>query len=103
VRGARRDRQDRTDELSLSRAIENGVTQEELVEIKMLQGRSEEQKQHLAEAITKDVMTHANVGEESVSVSIEDVDPGEWTEKVFKPDIASKRDTLYKKPGYTPA
>ncbi|MBV8760164.1 MAG: tautomerase family protein [Deltaproteobacteria bacterium] len=71
--------------------------------VKMLKGRTEDQKRRLAEAITEDVMNHASVGEESVSVSIEEYASGEWTKKVFEPDIASKPDKLYKKPGYTPS
>ena len=27
---------------------------------------------------------------------------GDWTEKVYKPEIVAKPDTLYKKPGYEP-
>ena len=68
--------------------------------VKMWPGPSERAKKQLADAITRDVMTYADVGEESVSVSIEEVKPGDWTEKVYDPDIAAKRDTLYKKPGY---
>ena len=68
--------------------------------VKMWPGPSERAKQQLADAITNDVMAHANVGEESVSVSIEEVKPADWNEKVYDPDIAAKRNTLYKKPGY---
>jgi 4-oxalocrotonate tautomerase len=32
----------------------------------------------------------------------EDVRPEDWTEKVFKPDILGKPQTIYKKPGYNP-
>ena len=39
--------------------------------------------------------------DESVSVAIEDVKPGDWAEKVYKPDIVGHSDKLYKKPGYT--
>ena len=39
-------------------------------------------------------------GEESVSVAMEEVEPRDWAEKVYKPDIVSKPDQLYKKPGY---
>ena len=35
-------------------------------------------------------MTGANVAEQAVSVSIEDVAPDDWTEKVYKPDIVGK-------------
>ncbi len=68
--------------------------------VKMYPGRSEQQKKQLADAIVKDVMTFTAVGESSVSVAIEEISPAEWTEKVYKPDIQSKWDQLYKKPGY---
>jgi 4-oxalocrotonate tautomerase len=37
---------------------------------------------------------------EPISVGIEDVAPKDWTERVYKPDILGKPDTIYKKPGY---
>ena len=70
--------------------------------VKMYAGRSDQQKSAIAEEITKAVMKAANCGEDAVSVSIEDVAPGDWVEKVYKPDILGKPDSLYKKPGYTP-
>ncbi len=39
-------------------------------------------------------------GEESVSVAMEEVEARDWAEKVYQPDIVSKPDQLYKKPGY---
>ncbi|MGA7522385.1 MAG: tautomerase family protein [Acidobacteriaceae bacterium] len=72
------------------------------VVVKLWPGKSEEQKSRLAEAITKDVMSILHYGEESVSVALEEVQPGDWTEKVYKRDIQNKWDTLYKKPGYDP-
>jgi 4-oxalocrotonate tautomerase len=68
--------------------------------VKLWPGPSEQAKKQLAQAIVKDVMEYANVGEESVSVAIEEVKPKDWTEQVYDPDIAGKRDTLYKQPGY---
>ncbi|MFT3694013.1 MAG: tautomerase family protein [Kofleriaceae bacterium] len=68
--------------------------------IKLMRGRSEQQKQELADAITRDVMTYANAGEDSVSVAIEDIAPGDWAKQVFEPDIAAKPHSIYKKPGY---
>ncbi len=68
--------------------------------VKMFPGRSEQQKKQLADAIVKDVVAITNVGEDSVSVAIEEISPAEWTEKVYKPDIQNKWDGLYKKPGY---
>ncbi len=69
--------------------------------VKMWPGKSEQQKERLADAIAKDVMEVLDYGEESISVGIEEVAPGDWAKEVFKPDIDQKRDTLYKKPGYT--
>jgi 4-oxalocrotonate tautomerase len=71
--------------------------------VKLWPGPSEEQKARLAEAIARDVMDILDLGEESVSVALEVVEPGDWAEKVYKPDIVSKPDQLYKKPGYDPS
>jgi 4-oxalocrotonate tautomerase len=68
--------------------------------VKLWPGNSEQQKARLAEEIAKDVMDVLGFGEESVSVSMEEVEPQDWAEKVYKPDIVSKPGQLYKKPGY---
>lgn len=68
--------------------------------VKLWPGKSEQQKTRLAEAITKNVMDILHYGDESVSVAMEEVRSGDWVEKVYKPDIQSKWQTLYKKPGY---
>jgi 4-oxalocrotonate tautomerase len=68
--------------------------------VKMYPGRSEQQKTQLAEAIVKDVIAIAKVGDEAVSVAIEEVPPSDWTEKVYKPDILNGPGKLYKKPGH---
>ena len=70
--------------------------------VKLQSGRSEQQKAKLAEEVTKAVMAGANCTEQAVSVSIEDVEPNDWVEKVYKPEIIGKAGTLYKKPGYNP-
>ncbi|MEJ2696647.1 MAG: tautomerase family protein [Candidatus Sulfobium sp.] len=68
--------------------------------VKLWPGKSEEQKIRLAERITNDVTAVLNYGEESVSVSIEEIKSEDWKEKVYKPDILNARGKLYKKPGY---
>jgi 4-oxalocrotonate tautomerase len=68
--------------------------------VKLWPGKSEAQKRRLAERIAQDVMDVLGYGEESVSVAMEEVEARDWAEKVFNPDIASKPDQLYKKPGY---
>jgi len=69
--------------------------------VKLWPGKSEQQKVRLAEDIVKDVTKILNYGEESVSVSIEEVEPQDWAEKVYQPDIIKNSEKLYKKPGYT--
>ena len=70
--------------------------------VKLWPGKTEDQKNRLAERITKDVMAVLNYGEESVSVAIEEVKPEDWAEKVYNAKIAPNREKLYKKPGYNP-
>ena len=70
--------------------------------VKLYPGRSEQQKNRLAEQIVKDVVAIANCGEEAVSVAIEEIKPEDWGEKVYKPHILGDRERLYKQPGYNP-
>ena len=70
--------------------------------VKLYSGKSERQKQALAQAVTEAVMSALHYGQESVSVGIEDVEPKDWTEQVYKPDIIAKAETIYKQPGYDP-
>jgi 4-oxalocrotonate tautomerase len=72
------------------------------VNIKLLPGRTEEQKKRLAEAITREVMAIAVCEEKSVSVAFEEVEKDQWAEKVYRPEILEKAGQLYKKPGYNP-
>ena len=69
--------------------------------VKLWPGKSEQQKARLAEKIVEDVTTVLNYGDESVSVAFEEVEPQDWAEKVYKPDIVRNSEQLYKKPGYT--
>ena len=71
--------------------------------VKLWPGKSEQQKERLAEKIAQDVMDVLGYGEESVSVALEEVEATDWAEKVYKPDIAGKPDQIYKKPGYDPS
>ena len=70
--------------------------------VKMYPGRSTEQKQALADEITRALMKVAGSSESSISVSIEDVAQADWVETVYKPEIAEKPGILFKKPGYNP-
>ena len=68
--------------------------------VKIAVGRSRQQKERIASEVTTAIMATAEVGEDAVSVSIEDFEPGDWAETVYRPEIIAKPDTLYKKPGY---
>ncbi len=70
--------------------------------IKMYTGRTEEQKKKLVKAITDSIIKIADADDKYVSIAIEDVSPEDWAEKVYRPDILEKQNTLYKKPGYNP-
>jgi 4-oxalocrotonate tautomerase len=68
--------------------------------VKLWPGKSESQKADLAERITEAVTTALGYGEESVSVSMEEVSSEDWKAKVYDHDIQNGPGKLYKKPGY---
>ena len=68
--------------------------------VKLAAGRSRHLKDLIAAEVTRAIMSTAKVDEDAVSVSIEDVVPSDWAEKVHGPDIVGKPDTLIKPPGY---
>ncbi len=70
--------------------------------VKLYPGRSEQQKKKLAEKIMEDVVSIAGCEKGVVSVSFEEVEPGDWADSVYKPDILEKQDSLYIKPDYNP-
>lgn len=68
--------------------------------VKLWPGKTEQQKKDLTRRITAAVTETLHYGDDSVSVAIEEIESGEWRERVYKPDIQAKWDTLTKKPGY---
>ncbi len=68
--------------------------------VKLWPGKSEQHKARLADEIVKDVTRVLGYGAESVSVAFEEVEPRDWAEKVYRPDIVNNPERLYKKPGY---
>ncbi len=72
------------------------------VAVTMTAGRTEAQKQRLAEAITRAVMAEAGCSEDAVSVAIEEVAGEAWMRDVYERSIGPWLDRLYKKPGYGP-
>ena len=70
--------------------------------VKLYPGRDRETLNKLANEIMKDVVAIAGCEEKVVSVAIEEVDPADWPETVYKTDIMGKEETLIIKPGYNP-
>ena len=70
--------------------------------IKMIEGRSDEQKKRLVEALKETMLRELpDVHPKYVSVSIEDFNGQEWQE-VFKEEITDKQDKMFIQPGYDP-
>ncbi len=70
------------------------------VAVKLYAGKSEEEKQRIADAMTQALKDAIGSTTESVSVSIEDVQPSAWMGEVFEKDIVRNKHLLYKRPGY---
>ena len=60
----------------------------------MYAGRAEAQKQALADEITQAVIKTLGYGDDAVSVSIEDVAPRDWAEKVYSPTSPTSQGSL---------
>ena len=71
------------------------------ISVKMLKGRTEEQKKAAAEKLTAALCEALGCWDGHVTVGIEDYTAEEWQE-VFAEDIEGKSDTLYRKPNYDP-
>lgn len=69
-------------------------------EIKLLAGKTEEQKQELTDEVVKAAQKVLGNREESFSVVIEEYTLDEWKQEVYPNDIIGREDALYKKPGY---
>lgn len=73
------------------------------ISIKMLEGRTEEQKQKLAKDLIDVLSRDLNADKHWITCTIEDYDAEEWQE-VFKTEIKDKPNTVvYKKPEYDPS
>ena len=69
--------------------------------IKMLAGRTEEQKAKAAEAVKNALAQSLGMGDHYITVTIEDFNAQEWQD-VFKTEITDKPDKVYVKPKYDP-
>lgn len=69
--------------------------------IKMLEGRTEEQKQKAAQAVKTALASALNMGDHYITVTVEDYNAEQWQD-VFKAEITDKPDNVYVKPNYDP-
>ena len=70
------------------------------ISIKMLKGRTDEQKKLAAEAVAKALHDTIGCTETHISVSVEDYTPQEWQE-VFKREV-TENNSLVLAPDYDP-
>ncbi len=71
------------------------------ISIKMLKGRTEEQKEKVANALADALVSSLGCSRRHVSVTVEDYTPQQWQD-VFEQEITKKQDKLYISPGYDP-
>jgi len=71
------------------------------ITVKLWPGKTDAQKQALADAIVRDAMQALGASEASLSVAFEEVSPDDWADAVYQPEIKGNWDQLYKKPGYS--
>ncbi len=71
------------------------------ISVKMLKGRTEEQKKKLAAALSEALQETLCIGDAHVSVTIEDYTAVEWQDE-FKREITDKPNAVYKAPKYDP-
>ncbi len=69
--------------------------------VKLYAGKSVDEKQQLAEALSQALIATIGSKASSISVAIEDIAPERWVDDVYKPEILDNP-LLFKKPGYNP-
>ena len=70
------------------------------IKVQMWPGKSNEQKQVLADAMSQCIQDVLGSSEASVSVAIEDIQPDDWGSVVYEPEIEGKPELLFKQPRY---
>lgn len=71
------------------------------ISIKMLKGRTDEQKALAAKKVEDALCEAIGCGHSHVSVSVEDYTPQEW-QAVFKKEITDNKENIIKMPDYDP-
>ncbi|KDN83893.1 tautomerase family protein [Kitasatospora cheerisanensis] len=59
-----------------------------------------EQSARLVAAITAALQENLGCTEDAVSIALEPVDPDQWNERVYQPEIVQRAELLHKQPNY---
>lgn len=70
--------------------------------IKLYPGRTEAEKERVADRMAEVLHETLAYPPENVSVVVEEVAPERWMEDVYEPDIRQRQSVLFKRPGYGP-
>lgn len=71
------------------------------ISIKMLKGRTDEQKKMAADKVAEALYEAIGCSKDHISVTVEDYTPEEWQD-VFATDVTAKQDKLFRKANYDP-
>jgi len=85
---------------NISVAIDEVSNEKPDIIVKLWPGRTDQQKHQLAEEFANVAKTFGAFSK--IPVSFVEIDPEEWKEKVWNPEIAGNPGHLYKKPNYNP-
>ncbi|WP_417603157.1 tautomerase family protein [Owenweeksia hongkongensis] len=68
--------------------------------MKLIEGKTDEQKQKLAQELVEAAQSVLGMGNDSYSVSVEDFTKDEWKNEVYPNEIMGNKEILIKEPGY---
>lgn len=68
--------------------------------LKIAAGKSDVQKQEIADALTNALTKVIECEDKFVSVAIEDIEIADWMSKVYKTEILDKPELIVRQPGY---
>jgi len=70
--------------------------------VKMYPDRTPAEKADMARRLALDLQDNMGYAFDNVSVSVVEIEPDQWMQAVYEPDIANAVDVLVKRPGYGP-
>lgn len=71
------------------------------ISVKMLKGRTDEQKKLAADKVAEALYEAIGCSKDHITVTVEDFTPEEW-QTVYAEDVTAKRDVLFRDADYDP-